>query len=55
MRDVKPEDFNGKTIKKVDVKGVDWIVFEFTDNTRLMLEARPTAIGIGIARIGVED
>lgn len=38
-RDVRPEDFVGKTVASVDARACNLIRFEFTDGTKLALEA----------------
>lgn len=46
-RKIKKSDFEGKTIKKIDCRAVNFIRFEFTDGTALALEGElVTSYGI---------
>jgi len=37
-RDIKPSDFEGKTVARVDARAVNMVLFWFTDGSTLALE-----------------
>lgn len=46
-RDVKPSDFVGKTVLRVDARAINIVRFWFTDGTTLALEHERDGISAG--------